>query len=309
MGSTHVLEVEGLRKTYRIGFWRKPIPAAQGISFSVREGEIFGLLGSNGVGKTTTLKAILSLIRPDAGAIRIFGQSHQKRSVLRQVGYLPENPYVYQYLRADEFLELSARLTKVPGDERKPRIDEMLRMVGLSHASDRPIGKFSKGMMQRVGLAQALLHKPKLLILDEPMSGLDPAGRREVRELIEAQRAAGNTVLFTSHILHDVEQLCDRVAVLRKGVVAAHGTIAELQQTKTRKFEIVLQAADEETWENLSSFGSLSKGHGLLRLEVDGQDALQAATATALTNKAQLISVGPIKESLEHLFVEGGAKE
>jgi ABC-2 type transport system ATP-binding protein len=185
-----VLQVEGLHKTFRVGFFRKRVEAVRGVSFEVREGETFGLLGPNGAGKTTTIKAILQLIQPDRGVVRLFG-APLVTSAMRRLGYMPENPYVYQYLRAPEFLDLCGRLLALDARTRKRRIEEMLTLVGLTQAVDRPIGRFSKGMLQRVGLAQALLHDPELLILDEPMSGLDPIGRRQVREIVLAERARG----------------------------------------------------------------------------------------------------------------------
>ena len=171
-----VLAVEALRKTFRLGFFRKRVEAVRAVSFEVKQGETFGLLGPNGAGKTTSIKAILRLIHPDSGTIRLFGESLSLAARAR-IGYLPENPYVYQYLRAHEFLDLCGRLMGMTAARRKQRAREMIELVGLGHAVDRPIGRFSKGMMQRMGLAQALLHDPELLILDEPMSGLDPIGR------------------------------------------------------------------------------------------------------------------------------------
>ena len=176
MGDDIVLEVDGLRKVFHIGFFRKRVEAVKGTSFNVKRGEIFGLLGPNGAGKTTTIKAILRLIFPTEGEIRIFGRSADDREAAKRIGYMPENPYVYQYLKPLEFLDLCGRLVGIPKADRRIRSEEMIDKVGLREAMDRPIGKFSKGMMQRIGLAQALLHDPELLVLDEPMSGLDPIG-------------------------------------------------------------------------------------------------------------------------------------
>jgi ABC-2 type transport system ATP-binding protein len=242
-GAEAVVEVKDVYKTFRLGFWRKKVEAVRGVSFEVRRGEIFGLLGPNGAGKTTTIKTLLRLVFPTRGEVKIFGKSPDDRDAMRRLGYLPENPYVYQYLKPLEFLDLCGRLVGMPAAERSKRGKAMLERVGLADAVDRPIGKFSKGMTQRIGLAQALLHEPELLILDEPMSGLDPIGRKEVRELIQEQRDQGKTLMFTSHILSDVEVLCDRVAIMNEGVITASGALSELLQKQTLEDLFVRKAA------------------------------------------------------------------
>ncbi len=297
-----VLEVRGLAKTFRIGFFRKKVEAVRGIDFEVRRGEIFGLLGPNGAGKTTTLKMILRLISPMTGDITLFGQGAPGVKTMGRVGYVPENPYVYQYLRPHEFLDLCGRLFGMSRAERRERADRMIARVGLSHAVDRPIGKFSKGMMQRIGLAQALLHDPELLILDEPMSGLDPVGRKEVRDLVLEQRRLGKTIVFTSHILSDVELLCDRVGIMRQGRMQHYGTLDSLLQ-RGRRTEIVLEGVDDALRESLRGrVASLDAIDDRVTLHVDGappsdliRDALEAG--------ARLASVTPARETLEDLFV------
>ena len=249
-----VLSVEDVHKTFKIGFFRKRVEAVRGVSLQVSEGETFGILGPNGAGKTTTIKAILRLIQPDRGAIAVFGKPLSLESMQR-IGYMPENPYVYQYLRAPEFLDLCGRLMGMPRALRDKRSAEMIEMVGLSHAVDRPIGRFSKGMTQRMGLAQALLHDPQLLILDEPMSGLDPIGRKQVRDIILAQRHAGKTLIFTSHVLSDVEMLCDRIAIINKGRVVARGTLDELLKREVRRVRIQLAGAPQYFKETLVARG------------------------------------------------------
>jgi len=228
MSETPILAVRGLAKTFYVGFFRKKVEAVRGIDFEVRSGEIFGLLGPNGAGKTTTIKMLLGLISPMAGTIELLGSASRGPATMRRIGYLPENPYVYQYLKPLEFLDLCGLLCSMSREDRRDKGRAMIERVGLADAVDRPIGKFSKGMMQRIGLAQALLHEPELLVLDEPMSGLDPLGRREVRELIAEQRESGRTILLTTHILSDVEALCDRVAILRRGKVSHLGRLEEL---------------------------------------------------------------------------------
>ena len=222
-----VVEVESLHKTFRIGFLRKRVHAVRGIDFRVGRGEFFGLLGPNGAGKTTTLKTILQLIYPSKGRIRLFNEPLRRESFTR-IGYMPENPYVYQYLKPLEFLDLCGRLLGMDANARKSRSEELIEKVGLTHAIERQIGRFSKGMTQRVGLAQTLLHDPELIILDEPMSGLDPVGRKQIRDLLAEEHAAGKTIVFTSHILSDVERLCDHVAIMRNGKIAVRGDLKEL---------------------------------------------------------------------------------
>jgi ABC-2 type transport system ATP-binding protein len=303
MANEHVLQAEDLHKTFRIGFFRKRVEAVRGVSFDVKRGETFGLLGPNGAGKTTSLRIILRLIYPNRGDIKLFGKPLDIDSLSR-IGYLPENPYVYQYLRAPEFLDLCGRLTGLDGPRRRKRTDEMIQLVGLGHAVDRPIGRFSKGMMQRMGLAQALLHDPELLILDEPMSGLDPIGRKQVREIVLAERKAGKTIIFTSHVLSDVEMLCDRIAIVNKGQVVARGTLDELLKRDVRRVRIELTSVSEGLRRTL-----LTLGHSLRQVEqhthvtIEGEQGVQPLLAQALEAGAQIIEVEPERESLEDLFV------
>jgi ABC-2 type transport system ATP-binding protein len=230
---TVVVEVQNLKKTFVFGLLRKKVHAVKQVSFQVMQGDMFGLLGPNGSGKTTTLRMILKLIFPSEGEIRILGTTEHNREVAKKIGFLPENPYIYQYLKPREFLDLCGRLVGMPRGQIRQRSEEMIDKVGLRHAVDRPIGKFSKGMMQRMGIAQALLHDPPILILDEPMSGLDPIGRKEIRELLQEQHRLGKTLIFTSHILTDVERLCERVAIIHQGEISAYGRMDELLQNQT----------------------------------------------------------------------------
>jgi ABC-2 type transport system ATP-binding protein len=298
-----VLRVEGLHKTFRVGFFRKRVEAVRGVTFDVRAGETFGLLGPNGAGKTTTIKTILQLIRPDRGAIRLFGAALSLSS-LRRLGYMPENPYVYQYLRAPEFLDLCGRLLSLDARTRRQRTEEMLALVGLTHAVDRPIGRFSKGMLQRVGLAQALLHDPELLILDEPMSGLDPIGRRQVREIIMAQRARGKTLIFTSHVLSDVELLCDRIAIINRGEVVARGTLDELLRREVRRVRIELADVSPTLRGQLEGRGLSMRGEATgLHLTIEGDHGVSPLLAEVLAAGATVREVEPERETLEDLFV------
>lgn len=306
MSDDLVLEVIGLRKTFHIGFFRKRVEAVRGTSFSVKRGEIFGLLGPNGAGKTTSIKSILRLIFPTKGEIRIFGRPSGDREAAMRVGYMPENPYVYQYLKPIEFLDLCGRLVGLDKRTRRSRSEEMIDKVGLRHAADRPIGKFSKGMMQRIGLAQALLHDPELLVLDEPMSGLDPIGRKEVRDLLIEQRERGKTLLFTSHILSDVELLCDRVVIMNRGEITSEGQVHDLLESAGRRVEIRLSSASQKLRESLASRGTIvESGASHLTLQVDGQQAVDEVLRISSAAGARLDAMVPERESLESLFVKG----
>lgn len=299
-----VLEVAGLMKTFHLGFFRKRVEAVKGIDFAVQEGEIFGLLGPNGAGKTTTMKMVLRLIFPSAGSIRIFGRSNAERAVMTRVGYMPENPYVYQYLRPFEFLDLCGRLMGMSRKDRTDRAEALIERVGLGHAADRPIGRFSKGMMQRVGLAQALLHDPELLILDEPMSGLDPIGRKQIRDILIEQKAKGKTLLITSHILSDIESLCDRVAIMNLGKVTAYGQLRELLKPSDQRIELELDGLTETLRAELAASVLKLTGEGPRGLAVvDDDDAVAKVIAMASEGGARVLDVTRHRESLEDLFV------
>lgn len=304
-----VLEVEGLRKVFRIGFFRKRVEAVKGTSFSVRKGEIFGLLGPNGAGKTTTIKAILRLIFPTEGEIRVFGRPTGDRDAARRIGYMPENPYVYQYLKPLEFLDLCGRLTGMSKHDRQKRSEQMVDKVGLAEAIDRPIGKFSKGMMQRIGLAQALLHDPELLVLDEPMSGLDPIGRKEVRDLLLEQRARGKTLLFTSHILSDVELLCDRVVIMQQGEITSEGNVHDLLESTGCQIEIRLSRASETLKRSLESRGTVVEdGEGRLTLRVEGEKTVEEVIRICNAAGARLDAMIPERQTLENLFLKNASR-
>ena len=227
MTDSAVLSINNLSKTFRVGFWRKKVEAVRDVSFEVRSGEIFGLVGPNGAGKTTTMKMITGLIYPDAGGVEVFGHSSLTTESRRKLGYLPEGPYFYEHLTASELLRYYGHLHGMSGAKLDGRVDELLDRVGLTDARDRQLRKFSKGMRQRAGIAQALINDPELVILDEPQSGLDPVGRKEVRDLIYELREQGKTVVFSSHILVDVEAVCDRVAILQAGELVE---VADLEE-------------------------------------------------------------------------------
>ncbi len=293
------LSSEGLVKIY------KGRTVVSDVSVEVKQGEIVGLLGPNGAGKTTTIKSVLRLIFPTEGEITIFGRSADDREAAKRIGYMPENPYVYQYLKPLEFLDLCGRLTGIPKSERRDRSEAMVDKVGLRHAVDRPIGKFSKGMMQRVGLAQALLHDPELLVLDEPMSGLDPIGRKEVRDVLLEQRARGKTLLFTSHILSDVELLCDRVVIMQRGEIKSEGKVHDLLETASKRFEIRLSGASAALKESLGTRAVVvDDGDGHLTLRAEGDKTVDEILRVSAAAGATLEALVPDRQTLENLFLQ-----
>jgi ABC-2 type transport system ATP-binding protein len=291
------LELRGLRKAYRghLGIGRSL--ALDGLDLVVEPGQVFGLLGPNGAGKTTTLKLILGLLRPDRGEVRIFGEPTSP-GVRSRVGYLPENPYFYDYLTAEEFLDFYARLQGLSREERRTKIPATLERVGLADRASTALRKFSKGMVQRLGLAQAIQHDPELVILDEPMSGLDPIGRREVRDLILELRRSGRTVFFSSHILQDAEMICDRVAVLDRGRLRATGKLSDLVSSAVRWFEVSIRVASPAPgFEVLSSEGV---EHLLRVADVEALSRLLDATRR---EGGVVLAVWPRRDTLEDLFL------
>ena len=306
-----VVEIEDLTKDYEVGFWRKrKVRALDGLSLFVNQNEIFGFLGANGAGKTTTLKLLMRLIFPTAGSARILGRDIADIKMHSRIGYLPENPYFYDYLTAREFLEYCGEIFGYPSAERRKRAAQLLARVYLDESKwDVQLRKFSKGMLQRVGLAQALINDPEVVFLDEPMSGLDPVGRREVRDLIASLRQEGKSVFMCSHILSDIEVLCDRVAILRSGRLAHIGYLDDLhQRTGNRNHvEVVATGTDAATFlsympaDNHFQVSSTANG---LRIEVVDEQDVDAVIGTLRMAGGKLVSVQPVKQSLEELFLD-----
>jgi ABC-2 type transport system ATP-binding protein len=301
-----VVEIENLTKDYEVGFWRKrKVRALDGLSLNVEPGQIFGFLGANGAGKTTTLKLLMRLIFPTAGRASILGQDISDISMHQRIGYLPENPYLYDYLTPREFLDYCGQLFGLNSATRKQRAEELLTRVNLDQKSwDRQLRKLSKGMLQRVGLAQALINDPEIVFLDEPMSGLDPVGRREVRDLIAWLRTEGKTVFMCSHILSDIEVLCDNVAILKKGRLAHAGSLDELRAQETSGFEIIVTNASPsllKLW--LGDKVPISATAGAVRIEVRDEQEIDTILETVRRANGKLVSVNPIRQSLEDLFV------
>jgi ABC-2 type transport system ATP-binding protein len=308
---TPAVEIDKLTKDYEVGFLRKrKLRALDGLSLTVERGEIFGFLGANGAGKTTTLKLLMRLMYPTSGGARILGRDIGDTAMHAEIGYLPEHPYFYDYLTARELLEYCAELFGYRPAERKRRAADLLARVRLDEKSwDKQLRKFSKGMLQRVGLAQALVNDPAVVFLDEPMSGLDPVGRREVRDLIASLRTTGTTVFMCSHILSDIEVLCDRAAVLRKGRLAHVGRLEELRGAAgARPMEVVVASEDPARLEAaLAALSSarLTTTPGGARVEVPTESEVDEVLRALRSAGARLVVVQPVGNPLEELFVNG----
>lgn len=299
-----VVRVDGLVKTFRPGIGKRAKRALAGVSFSVREGEIFGFVGPNGAGKTTTLKILMGLIRADAGSARVLGHDVRETEFRRHVGFLPEAPYFYDYLTGRELLRFYAKVCGVPRTERDGRIETLLDWVGLAHAADARLRTYSKGMLQRVGIAQALVHDPKVVFLDEPMSGLDPIGRKEIRDLVVRLHAEGKTVFMNTHILSDVEMLCHRVAIIVQGEIRYEGDPHAVLGDDGRDTEVVLTGVAPALVEHFEGreIGALRGLGDRIELSVPHK-RVPEVLSEALAAGAEVVSVSPRRASLEHLFL------
>ncbi len=298
----HAIEILGLEKTYNIGFWRKrPKRALHPLNLAIEDGEIFGFLGPNGAGKTTTLKMLMGLVFPSAGSARILGMDLHDPRMKAQIGFLPEQPYFYDYLTARELLRYYGQLSGVDARQLSSKVEEVLEKVGLRHSMNVQLRKFSKGMLQRAGIAQAILHDPKVVFLDEPMSGLDPMGRREVRTLIEELKRDGKTVFFSTHILSDAEALCDRVAVINLGQLRGVGAVADLTSGVKGKVEIVWQGSAVPA--AIKSSGAETHIAGETTRAVIPEQDQDAAIDALRRERLRLISVTPVRASLEDYFM------
>jgi ABC-2 type transport system ATP-binding protein len=298
-----LIRVDELKKEFRLGLLMRKVLAVRGISFEVQQKSIFGFLGPNGAGKTTTIKMLTGLITPTGGRATIFGEPIPSPRAMKRVGFLPENPYVYPYLTPTEFVELCGRLSGLSGRAVRDRTRKVLDQVGISYAADRPVRRLSKGMLQRTGLAAALVADPELLILDEPMSGLDPVGRKEVRDVIVDERRNGRTIFFSTHILNDVETLCDRVTILREGSVVVSGALSELLKRDVRHTDITLINAPEELERSFGAEHQVTRSAERLVVSVRGPGAVENVLAAALSAGAVVVEVIPRHETLEELFV------
>ncbi len=297
------IETINLEKTYAVGFWRKKSRVAlRPLNLAVEEGEVFGFLGPNGAGKTTTLKLLMGLVIPTGGSARILGKNVGEAEVMAQIGFLPEQPYFYDYLTAKELLEYYGQLSGIQAKDRSHKIDVLLERVGLKDAARVQLRKFSKGMLQRVGLAQAILHDPKVVFLDEPMSGLDPMGRREVRDLMVELKQQGKTVFFSTHILSDAEALCDRVAVVHRGELRGVGRVADLTSSVAGKVELIWNGSTVPS--GFSALGAECHISGATMRAVVPEAQQDAAMEILRRERLQLISLTPVLFSLEEYFLK-----
>ncbi|MGA8314060.1 MAG: ABC transporter ATP-binding protein [Terriglobales bacterium] len=297
------IEILGLEKIYSVGFWRKkPKHALRPLHLTVAEGEIFGFLGPNGAGKTTTLKLLMGLMFPTSGSARILGREINDPIMKAQIGFLPEQPYFYDYLTAQELLTYYGQLSGVAAKELRRKVDGVLQRVGLPDAGDVQLRKFSKGMLQRVGIAQAILHDPKVVFFDEPMSGLDPMGRREVRDLMEQLKHEGKTVFFSTHILSDAEALCDHVAIINKGELRGVGAVADLTSSVHGRVELVWQGIVVPV--SLRALGAECHVTGDTVRAIVSEANQDAAIEALRRERLRLVSVTPVRTSLEDYFMQ-----
>jgi len=294
------LSVRELQKTFHPGLFEASVEVLKGLSFEVERGEIFGFLGPNGAGKTTTIKAITEIIYPDAGEITVCGLPHTTIEAKRRIGFMTESPYIYPHLTGREYLRFCGELLGLDRSRVEARIVEVLDEVGMGGPADRKMGTYSKGMLQRVALAQALLGDPELLILDEPMSGLDPVGRRDLRDIILAQAAAGVTVFFSSHIIPDVEMICDRVAIIVDGTVRAIGAVSELVSAEAASYEATFVGAVPSDLETPLEAHHVASGASWVRVAADHRSALMVELGNL---EAQVVSLNPVRTTLEDLLM------
>jgi ABC-2 type transport system ATP-binding protein len=299
------LALDAVSKTYRSPMTLRPFAAVRDLSLHLARGEVFGLLGPNGAGKTTTIKMILGLTRPSSGVIRIGGRDPADPASRQRLGYLPENPCFYDHLSALEYLELTGDLFGLATPIARRRADVLLERMGLAAHARKPLRKYSKGMTQRLGLAQALLNEPTLLILDEPMSGLDPIGRAEVKQLLREERARGTTILMSSHVLAETESICDRVGILNAGRLLDVGPVPQLLNTGVREWEIATDGLPERLGKELEASGHRVETAGLRSIvRVESPKALQDVLSGLFSARVFIHAVEPRRRTLEEHFVE-----
>ena len=299
-----IIKANGLTKSYRAGFWGKKKRALEGLTIEVKKGETFGYLGPNGAGKTTTLKILLGLIQPDSGDARIFGLPVNHVSFKSNIGFLPEQPYFYDYLTGKELLEFYARFFGLDRSERQRRIAELFEMVSLKGSEGLALRKYSKGMLQRIGIAQALINDPEVIFMDEPLSGLDPLGRKEVKDIILRLKGEGRTIFFCSHVLPDVEMICERIAIINKGRLVAVGSLDKLLQIEAKGVDIEFVGVNREGMNKIKkeAVRFLEQPHRV-QITIDKEDRVMDMLRWIDKNDGKIISVVPHRRSLEEIFV------
>ncbi|MGH7408616.1 MAG: ATP-binding cassette domain-containing protein, partial [Candidatus Methylomirabilales bacterium] len=300
------IRAEGLTKDYRTGFWHRRVRVLHDLNLEVQAGEVFGFLGPNGAGKTTTLKLLTGLIHPTAGSATVLGEPAGSVGVKARIGFLPENPHFYDYLTGAEYLDYCAALTGLPRTVRRDRVGALLERVGLSAHGALQLRKYSKGMLQRIGLAQALINEPAVIFLDEPMSGLDPLGRKEIRDLILHLREQGRTVFFSTHIIPDVEMVCDRVGIILAGRLAAVGRVEELLASPLEQIEVTASGLPSEAEAALaaSSVTPPVRSGDRILLAVKGEEDLGQVLRAILQTGGRVHSVVPHRRTLEEVFLD-----
>jgi ABC-2 type transport system ATP-binding protein len=300
-----LVRVRGLVKDFRPGFGLRKKRVLHGIDFDVKRGELFGFIGPNGAGKTTTMKILMGLIRATQGKAHVLGHDVRETAFRQHIGFAPESPYFYDFLTGAEILDFYARLCAVPKQRRRDRVHEVLALVGLSHAADARLRTYSKGMLQRIGIAQAIVHDPSVVFLDEPMSGLDPVGRKEIRDLVVRLNADGKTIFMNTHILSDVETICDRVAIIVQGRIAYQGVLGGAMPIGERRFDATFSGLSPELAEEAESrFEAELSGRGdRITLRV-GEKHVSELVQGALTSGAAIEEIVPAGIGLEELFLD-----
>ncbi len=299
-----VIDIKGLTKSYRVGFWGKRKTALEKLTLEIEQGETFGYLGPNGAGKTTTLKILLSLVRPDAGSVTILGKPIDDISIKYKIGFLPEQPYFYDYLTGKELLGFYACFFGLSRSQRKKRVAELLEMVSLSGAEGIALRKYSKGMLQRIGIAQTLINDPEIIFLDEPLSGLDPVGRKEIKDIILRLKENGKTIFFCSHVLPDVEMLCSRVGILNKGRLVAVGSLDSLLIEEAKMVDIEFKGLSQEGIMLIKSKAVISVEQDYrVRITLDGEDKVMDIIRLIDLHGGMVVNVTPHRRNLEDIFV------
>jgi len=302
--SEQILNISNLIKDYKTGFTGRKTRVLKGVTFDVLKGEVFGFVGPNGAGKTTTFKSILGFVSPTEGKIELLGKEHTNSGAKSRIGYLPENPYFYDYLTGEELLRYMGELHGLGRKVLNERTDELLRKVRMEHARKLQMRKYSKGMLQRIGVAQALVNDPEFLILDEPMSGLDPIGRREIKDLILEEKRKGKTILLSSHMLSDVEALCDRVGIIMGGAVIKIGKIGDLLKEIHTDYEMHIEGPCEDVKQCVKDLRvEMDQRAGYIVLKFD-EDMKRKVIEAVTGTQAEIVSIHPLRKSLEGLFVE-----